>query len=347
MSNFEQSINTISEFSYSSVSSDEGIAIHNDNIASATYKMSGSSGPSGKENQDAHSINIITSPNNGKKYIIVCGCDGHGLYGKTLSSVTADELPHIIASHVDDILADTSILYGIFESFNEILRSRFSSFSSGGTTVTVLIKFDEGQICANLADFDVITKIDTDISNISITRDGILQQVTSIINQLTEDHSPHSIPESLRLLDLGCEIKYCSSNRSKEIDAYTITELDGVKTIKRVPWSRQCGAYSINLSGEIAMYIHHGLSTFNLSRSFGDFACAFMSPKPTITVVRYPSGTSTKTILGSDGYFNCFKTEQLHEQLLLDSRTICSNGFKTVGKTFGYENGDNMTVIVV
>ena len=346
MSIFEQSINNIPEVTYSKLSTDkEGIVRHVDNITSATYKMSGSTGPYGKENQDAHSINVIDY--NGKKVTIICGCDGHGTFGKMFSSTVVNELPHIIICHLDNILVDSSTLYGIFEIFNETLKSRFISLTNGGTTVTILIKFDGCQICANLADFDAITKIDTDISNITFTKDGVSQDVTSNILQLTDDHSPNSISESLRLLDLGCDIRYSSCNGSTEIDAYTRIDIDGVKTIKRVPWTKQSGAYSINVSGDIAMYIYQGLLKFNLSRSIGDYAAEYMIPRPTITVVKYPSGTETKTILGSDGYFNCFTLKELHQQLLFVPEAICSNGYDMVGKTFGYENADNMTVIVV
>ena len=192
------------------------------------------------------------------------------------------------------------------------------------TTITLLIKFDGCQIVANLADFDVETIIETDISNITLTRDGVQQEVTSNIMKLTEDHSPHSIPEVERLLDLGCEIKY-ATNASfvKPIDAYNVQLIDGIRSIKRIPYTRQYGAFSMNMSGDIAMYVHQDSNMLNFSRSFGDFRSRFVIARPTITIVKYPTGTHSRTILGSDGYFNCLTKDQLHEQLLLRPTQIC------------------------
>jgi len=337
-----------SEIRYSStLASSEGIVSHNEHIVSGTYQMGGSGGPYGKENQDAYSINHITIKN-GQMVTIVCGCDGHHTYGKVFSSTTVNELPLIIIKHLDDILDDTSLLYGIFETFNETLKVKYGSLSNGGTTVTLLIKFDGCQIVANLADFDVETHIDTDVCNIKLIRDGIPQKVTKNFIKLTEEHSPHSISEVSRVLNLGCEVKYATNSLFiTPINAYNVQKINDLKIIERVPHTQQVGFSQMNMSGDIAMYIHNGVYILNLSRSFGDFRSGFIIARPTITIVKYPPGTHSRTILGSDGYFNCLTKKQLHDQLLLEPSKICSNSFSIVDRTFGHAYADNMTIIAI
>jgi len=348
MSQIEQTINTT--INYSSTSNDvDGIITHNDHAVSAAFIMSGSTGPTGKEMQDAHSISNGTTAN-GIKFTITVGCDGHGFDGKAFANTTVNELPPMILAHIDEIIVfhQYHLFSDIFEKFNELLCTRFESSISGGTTCTVVIKFHGGIICANLADFDVITQIDTpNLHDIVFFKDGVLQKVTSNILMMTEDHSPHSLSEASRLLDMGCEIKYASADGSYEVDAYNVETANDIKTIRKLPWMRQKGAYTMNMSGDIAIYIHRSVSKFNLSRSFGDFKAGFISPKPSISVVYFPRDTPTKTIMGSDGYFNCFTTEQLHGEFKYDPHMICERGYETVGKTFGHKNADNTTIIVL
>ena len=336
------------DLNYSSTTSLTEVVSHSDHIVSTTYKMGGSSGLEGKENQDAYSINQ-TIELYGNTVTIVCGCDGHGFYGKFYSFTTVNEFSKIIIDRINEILDNPSLLYHLFETFNESLKDRYEKlYTTGGTTITLLIKIDGCQIVANLADFDVETYVEIDASNITLTRDGIQQEVTSNFMKLTGDHSPHSIPEVERLLDLGCSIKYDTNSSFVEpINAYNVQLIDGIITIRQVPHTRQYGAYTMNMSNDIAMYIHQDSSKLNLSRSFGDFRSKFVIARPTITIVKYPVGTKSRTILGSDGYFNCLTKAQLHEQLLLEPIQICSNSFGIVDRTFGHRHADNMTVIAL
>lgn len=315
---------------------------HNNNISSRSDINGGSSGPSGRENQDAYCVFIISY--NDQEFKIFIVADGHGIHGKTFSDASL-EIIDIILSRFVEILENESILGDIFESFQEDLSSRFSKLTSGGTTITLVIEGDGFKICANLADCTAFTFIDTDPSNIKMLRDGESITITSNELELTEDHGPDSLSEVKRLLEMGAEIKFATSKIGPEHDAYNVQIIDGVKTYKAFPHTIQPGAFSMNVSGKIAKYIHMGRYTFNLSGSFGDFGCPFLRRRPTITKVSYPNGTRTKLIVGSDGYFNCFTSTQISQQLKLDIDVICQNAYERVGATFGHSNADNMTII--
>ena len=348
MSEIEQTITNLLIFS-STVEPEDGVIItHLPWITSATYKIGGATGlvkpdqiQTCKENQDAY---FIYDKN---KISIIIGCDGHGLNGKLFSNFTVNELSKIIIEKIEAIRDEPTLLYDIFEKFNSILSSKFGSITNGGTTCTVLIKFIDKQITANLADFDAITYIESDPLNIIFIRDGIQQPIISNVIMLSEEHSPHSLSEVSRILDMGCDIKYDTVDGSPKINAYNISEKDSVKIIERVSPKKQKGSYYMNVSHDYAMFVEHETYNFNLTRSFGDFGCKFMSAKPSISIVSYPIGTQTRTIIGSDGYFNCFTISELHQQLLLKPSQICSNGYDAVGRLFGHDTGDNTTIIIL
>ena len=327
---------------YSSVSAvNEDIIVHNSKITSATFKMGGFTQ---KENQDAYYVN--TGIVNDVAYTLMCGCDGHGIAGKLFANFTVTELPKIILKQIGSIIIEPTLLYGIFEDFNKCLVEKFIKNKIGGTTCTVIIKMDGLIITVNLGDFDAITHIDTLPSNIELFVDDVKQSVSSSFLTLTQDHSPSSITEVSKILDMGYRTMY-DSGKYASIDAYEVVMNNDVKTIDRVSHTKQHGAYHMNVSRDFAMYFCDGPNKINMSRSFGDVNCVFVSHRPSITVARFPIETRTKIITGSDGYFTSFTIPQVHEQLLITPHKICSNGYDMIGTTFGYENADNTTIIIL
>jgi hypothetical protein len=182
-----------------------------------------------------------------------------------------------------------------------------------------------------------------------MTRDGINIPVVSNEIELTESHGPHLPSEVKRLLEMGAAIKFASQDPFAVCkDAYTAETEDSVTTYKPVPQTSQVGFYYKDVShnhSSVAMYIHMDGRQLNLSASMGNIGCLFMKRLPTITVVTFPKGTRTKLIVGSDGYFNCFKSAEISEQLTLTPELICTNAHEKVGSTFGHAHADNMTVI--
>jgi len=225
----------------------------------------------------------------------------------------------------------------------------------GGTTISLLIKTNGRQIVANLGDFDIVTKIETEPSSIIVTRDGLMLENISNIIKLTEDHSGNSDKEVIRILESGYYLKYdinpdgIRRNVSK-INAAVINEIDGVKCLTRIPHKDQKYGYVNNMDLEPASYFcddSFGINCLNMSRSFGDFTKKFVICEPCITDLIYPVDTITKTILGSDGYFNCFNKSLLFTQFDLSNDEIFYNSLDNVSKTFSIKGGDNMTLIIV
>jgi serine/threonine protein phosphatase PrpC len=308
----------------------------------------GSRGPIERENQDSFYFAKLSL--NEEKILISIVADGHGIHGRNSSVIVVEDLPKIIIPRIHEIIEDPSLLNKIFIDFNEYLSTKlvqmFSDKLIGGTTVILVIEGDGFKISANLADCEAFTLIETDPSNIRMTRDGIDIPVMSNTIQLTVSHGPHLLSEVKRLLDMGASIKFASSDPIVDCkDAYTVENKDGITTYNAVHHTSQFGSYYNNVNNTVALYVHMGGFTFNMSASFGNIGCPFMKRIPTVTVVTFPKGTHTKLIVGSDGYFNCFKTAEINEQLTLTPDMICTSAHAKVGLTFGYANSDNMTVI--
>jgi serine/threonine protein phosphatase PrpC len=316
---------------------------HRDKICSRTDINNGSSGLNGPENQDSYKIDIIYK--NGEKFNIFIMADGHGRNGGLMSSEIVNKISIIVITRFDEIMSNPPLLQDIIENFNEELSKNFSHNITGGSTVTLVIEGDGIKICANISDCEAITFIDTDPSNILMFRDGIQLKNESQIITLTEDHSADSLSEVERVINIGAKVHFDSSNGSFCKEAYYQEIKDGVTTYKAHPYTIQSGSYKNNVNGDVAKYVKHGRFQFNMTAALGDFGCIFLKHRPTLTIITFPKGTQTKLIIGSDGYFNCFTTIEVTEQLYLDIDTICTNAYEKVDKTFGYDNADNMTII--
>jgi len=320
-----------------------------ESVSVRTDMNAGSRGPSGRENQDSFFSGETTL--DGAKILVTIVADGHGLYGRFFSAGVVEGLPEVIMPQIKDIIQNPQDLGPIFIDFNDTLTAKlgqmFPDGLLGGTTVTLVIEGDGFKICANLADCEAICKIETDPSNIRMTRDGIDVSVESNDIELTVSHGPHLSSEVERLLGMGASIKFASQDPFAVCkDAYTVKIEDGVTTYEAVPITSQPGAYYNDVNGTTALYVHMDRFTLNLTASMGNVGCPFMKRSPTITVVTFPKGTAAKSIVASDGYFNCFKPAEISEQLTLTPEMICSNAYTKVGSTFGHAHADNMTVIV-
>ena len=318
---------------------------HSDNITGQTYIMGGSIGLDEPENQDAYSITRVLFES--KIYDIIIGCDGHGTYGKLYSTHTVTNFIQHVLDNFEYILDNSLVLKKLFTQFNSILYYKFNMFN-GGTTITLCIKTNDRIIVANLGDFDVVSLIQTDPSNISISIDGIKKQVISNIITLTGNHSGTSDIEVQRVIEAGCSATYNTNYYyAKKIDVGYIKEINGKKQFIRNKHKLQKDGYYINMNNDPSIYFSDNLININMSRSFGDFGIKFIIDEPSITDITLPIKTLSKIILGSDGYFNCFTTKEINEQLLLSSDEICQNSLIKVELIFGSSIADNMTVIVL
>ena len=106
------------------------------------------------------------------------------------------------------------------------------------------------------------------------------------------------------------------------------------------------------LPGDPAIYIYDNDNgnniVLNMTRSIGHWGSCFISTEPDITRITWPSGNRARLLVGTDGYFNCLTKENQLNELSFDftPQDICERGYKAVGDTFGYNNGDNMTICI-
>ncbi len=325
-----------------------------------TYKMGGSSGISGKENQDACSVVSIKAK--GTKFSLTTVCDGHGLFGQTYSNTVVTMMPKLVIQKFDEVLQDPfSTLKSIFADVTTQLKSSMGH-KSGGTTATVTILTDGLLIVANVGDCDAFLKTNSPIESIVIERNGQVVSSSDLISEgvikASVDHNCNNYSEVVRVLELGAKIKYATSARGlPEIDVFipVVEKSDNdnedskpVIKYEKVPHSKQVGGFVSNLSRDPAVYFH-GNGVINMTRSLGDWNAFFLSAEPDVTRITWNKGDRARLLVASDGYFNCFSHEDQIKELDFDltPSNICERGHTAVGKTFGHKFADNTTIVVL
>jgi serine/threonine protein phosphatase PrpC len=315
-----------------------------------TYKMGGSTGVAGKENQDACSV--ISIKRQGVKYAVTTVCDGHGLNGQGYANHVVALLPQLVIQNFARVLAEpVPVLKELFAQVSTKLEN-LMGFKSGGTTATVTILSDGQLICANLSDCEALIKISEPTESIVVQRNGqvIPTEISNGVIRATVSHNSSNMEEVERVLKAGAAIRYASQmGFAKQLDVFIpVVDADGKTKYERTPHAKQQGGFVSNLSNEPAIYFHGG-GTVNMTRSFGDWNIYFLSSEPDVTVITWTPGTKTRLVVASDGYFNCFSKadQELELSFDLSPAEICQRGHTAVGKTFGYKYGDNTTIVVL
>ncbi len=317
-----------------------------------TYKMGGSTGVTGKENQDACSV--ITIKRKGIKYRIATVCDGHGLYGQKFANNVVAMLPQLVVQNFAQVLAEpVSTLKELFAQVSSSLEQEMGN-KAGGTTATVCV-FSPGQlICANVSDCEALIKIDGPDESIRVTRNGnvIPTEISNGVIRATVNHSWTNMEEVSRVLASGATIKYATQARgARELDVYErVVDLEGRETLVQTPHSNQLGGFVNNMSREPAVYFHGDNGVIiNMTRTLGDWNATFVSREPDVTVVNWDPETRARLLAASDGYFNCFSKhdQELEMSFDLTPGNICARGHQAVGNTFGHKYADNTTIVVL
>jgi serine/threonine protein phosphatase PrpC len=330
----------------------ETIATVSPGATLTTYKMGGSTGVSGKENQDACSV--MTINRNGIKYRIATVCDGHGLYGQKFANHAVSMLPQLVVKNFAQVLAEpVSTLKSLFEQVSSSLEKDMSN-KAGGTTATICI-FSPGKlICANISDCEALIKLDVPAESISITRNDAVvpAEISNGVIRATVNHNWTNMDEVKRVLNAGASIKYATQARgARELDVFKrVVDADGNETLVQVPHSKQTGGYISNMSREPAVYIRGEYETsINMTRTLGNWDATFVSREPDVTVITWKPDARARLLVASDGYFNCLSRKQQELEMSFDLRPdeICSRGHEAVGKTFGHKYADNTTVVVL
>ena len=314
-----------------------------------TYKMGGSTGVSGKENQDACSV--ISLKKNGIKYAVTTVCDGHGIYGQHYSNMVVTLLPQSVTQRFDEVLTNPLVtLKEIFFIVTNKIKDQMEH-KHGGTTATITILSDGRLIVANVGDCEALIKIDLASSDLIIERNGtiISNDSTNNVIRATVDHNISNTAEINRVLATGAEIKYASNKGfARQVDVFTKVEENGEVKLVQNPHSDQEGGFVSNMSKDPAVYFYGGI-TLNMTRSIGDWKGIYISSEPDVTCITWTPGKRARLLVASDGYFNCFSEEDQLNELSFDLKPteICLRGHTAVGKTFGHRYADNTTIVVL
>lgn len=327
----------------------ETISKYGLNITFGTWKMGGSTGITGKENQDACSV--ITGTINEAKYTIVCVCDGHGLHGQTFANSVASILPQFVVKQMNQIISDpVTNLKNIFEQVTGILKNKFSS-GLGGTTATIGILFDGCFISANVGDCEALIKLSVEPAFVQCETNGILipTKIIDGVIRTTCDHNCKNMLEVERVLNAGAMVKYATQARVHEINVYTPVIENGTISYVHTPHSKQKGGFVSNMSKDPAIYFHANGEKINMTRAIGDWSCEFLLAEPDVTRVIWPQGTKARLLVASDGYFNSWSDQDQINQMdfNVSAEEICMRGYEQVGKIFSHTHADNTTIVIV
>jgi len=342
-------------------------------VKGRSCNMAGS-GPN-KNNQDAYTF--ATCMFQGKRYMVIVMCDGHGMNGELFAGAASKELSGMVIIELADILQNPQhVLTTILATCNEHLHKVYGDIN-GGTTVSILIKTAGREIVANLGDCDVYTRVQSPITEdqedggerssveVICERDGVKTTSEFTGNdtsssksfKLSEDHGGTSDADVLRI---NAECPDCTlifSTPVMNIDPVEVCIKDTNEKvvlnengkIKRVAFETVPGIYANTVDMDIATYFVHVPTghKLNIARSLGDFGYHFISIVPSVTELTYPVTCPSSTIIGTDGYFNCVKKTEMWEQLKKTPQEICDEAINIVDNTFGCKHADNMTVVVI
>lgn len=320
------------------------------NATFVTYKMAGSTGLVGKENQD--SCSVVSIKWNGVKYALSTVSDGHGIYGKKYSEKVTTILPQLIIKRFDDVLQNPNIiLKEIFAVVHRNLKTLFKN-KQGGTTATVSIFAPGYLVVANVGDCEALLKIDSMHDEIIFERNGQINN-SFILSKLgviraTVDHNCNNIDEVKRVLDTRSHILYASHTNDIQLDVFSPIVQDGITKLIQTPHSNQVGGFFCNVSDDPAIYFADCNISLNMTKSFGDWDATFISSIPDITKITWAKEKQARLLVGTDGYFNCINKKVQDAELSFDlsPKDICKRAYKAVGETFGYADADNTTLIV-
>ncbi len=316
-----------------------------------TYKMGGSTGLTGKENQDACSV--VSIKKSGIKYAVTVVCDGHGKYGQQFSNHVVALMSKLVVDNFKAVLSSpVEKLKEIFSMVSDNLKETMGQ-CAGGTTATLTILSDGMLICANVGDCEALLKIEAPEELVVVESNGVVcyGQMSNQVIRATVDHNCSNFAEVERVLATGAKIKYATSSRtSPELDVFTCTVNEsGTIDYKITPHSKQTGGFVSNASLEPAIYFHADTHRLNMTRSLGDWNVWFLSTEPDVTVITWPKSTRARLLVASDGYFNCFNKNQ--QELEMDFSIcpveMCKRGHIAVGKVFSHAYADNTTIVVL
>ena len=144
-----------------------------------------------KVNQDSYIIieNFAGVPN----CYLFGVCDGHGHYGKEISSFIKDRFPEILSRHPGLLNNPKQALEYSFETLqSEILRNKFDTSFSGSTLIIVLM-LENRVLCANVGDSRAVM--------------GRKEPSKWIVTSLSADHKPDVEEERLRILANGGRVE--------------------------------------------------------------------------------------------------------------------------------------------
>lgn len=316
----------------------------------ATYKMAGSTGIYGKENQD--SCSVVSIKWNGITYALCTMCDGHGIYGKKYSETVTTILPQLIIKQFEEILENPNIiLKEIFEIVNYNLKVLYNN-SHGGTTVTISIFTDGCLIIANVGDCEALLKTNSLCEEVVFERNGKIDTTfvlsESGVIRTTVDHNCNNLEEVKRVLNIGAQILYGTDSNNIQQNVFSSIIENGNAKLIQNPHINQIGGYLCNVSGDPAIYFSDNNIILNMTRSLGDRSGIFISGIPDVAKITWPKEKQARLLVATDGYFNCINKSKHDDELSFDLSPIdiCTRAYNAVGNTFGYDNADNTTIVI-
>lgn len=219
--------------------------------------------------------------------------DGHGEDGTKYSELTRDFIKENLVNNSKKLLEENIevFLNIMIEELNNFIINNFSKYF-GGTTVSIIIIRNNLDIwCLNIGDSDCILFSDKEIK------------------KLNSNHSPDNLDERLRIENKELEFIYAPRNRFSPYIKYF--EYKNNRWIK----NEYDKIYYKNVKNEIATYVKYKNLFLAMTRSIGDLELqkAGITYQPSINKYNFPDDDKFYIIIGSDGFWDCWKNEEIYK----------------------------------
>ena len=254
--------------------------------------------------------------------------DGHGKDGNKYAELSRDFIKENLVNNSKKLLEENieNFLNIIIEELNHLIINKFSKYYGGTTVTIVFIRNNKDIWCLNVGDSDCVLFSDKEIK------------------KLNSNHSPDDLRERLRIENKDLDFIYAPRNRFYPYIKYF--EYKDNRWIK----NENSKLYYKNVKDDVATYVKYKNLFLAMTRSIGDLELqkAGITYIPSINKYEFPDDDEFYIIIGSDGFWDCWKNEEIYKIIKNDKEVenLHDTHLKKALEIFGNNYDDSILYII-
>lgn len=254
--------------------------------------------------------------------------DGHGKEGIKYAEYSRDFIKNQLINNSDKLINEdiSEFLNIMIEELNNDILNLFKNYYGGTTLTIVIIRNNKDIWCLNIGDSDCVLFSDKEIK------------------KLNSNHSPDNLDERLRIENKEVDFIYAPRNKfNPYIKYYEYKNNEWIK-------NDYDKLYYKNVKNDIATYVKYQNSFLAMTRSIGDLQLqkVGVTYKPSINKYDFPIEDKFYIIVGSDGFWDCWKNDELYKiiQNKMEVEKFFDTHLKKALNTFGHNYDDSIFYII-